>query len=198
MQLNEPLLRKVYEHITQHPLEWEQEVWSATEPDEDAEAHTFMVKQGTATYPVVATVQEPSCGTTACFAGWAVILGDSAAKLLVKPTCGIADEVLLGDGTVSRIDEAARESLGLTRDQAAKLFNGSNDIDDIEAVIDGSHHRTEMLRLPTNRVGWVNDKESDMTKLRIAAGLAVAGVITFGAVSLAGAGRHSGWVHTVE
>ncbi len=60
----------------------------------------------------------PVCGTRACVAGWAVILGDDPGVKAYG-----SDLVRLPDGTTERYSVRAAKLLGLTYDQSAYLFS---------------------------------------------------------------------------
>jgi len=76
----------------------------------------------------------PSCGTAMCFAGWTAYLDgftdvDGYERVMVNPTTG---ETLAMDG----IEEYATDSLDLTTYQADDLFEGGNELSDLEEIID--------------------------------------------------------------
>jgi hypothetical protein len=85
--MNVRLLRRVAKHILAEPRRYEQGVWCE------------------------ATTSSP-CGTTACIAGWAAILGE---KLDLK--------TIDHDDLYYRASSKARKLLNINRDQAARLFS---------------------------------------------------------------------------
>lgn len=80
------------------------------------------------------------CNTAFCFAGWAVQLGSEA-----KPRWASTDELwaskfddkedVLEDGTISA-ENRARRLLDLDYDQAEALFDGGNEIRDLERIVE--------------------------------------------------------------
>lgn len=66
----------------------------------------------------------PVCGTTACVAGWTVILGDD-------PRARITDYEVSFSGRTTTVADRARELLGLTSEQSGWLFDAYRDRDDI-------------------------------------------------------------------
>ena len=94
--LNEKLIACVLDHIEQHRDEYDQNRWCwIRDLGEDQEY----------------------CGTRACFAGWAVLLSTPVEKWHKLPT---------GPNNMSGYDYysvKAAELLGLTRSEAAYLFN---------------------------------------------------------------------------
>jgi hypothetical protein len=96
MEKNWPLIEKVLDHVTAHPDELDMGVWAQS---------------------------NAQCGTTACFAGWAIILGTNAE--LVNGNSYLnpdgADYCRL-DGEILEIDEVAAELLGLDGDQDDLFF----------------------------------------------------------------------------
>lgn len=98
--INVPLLRKTLEHITAHPEEWNQDVWA----------------------------KRTECGTACCLAGTALAIQgyefdwDNNGPLMSL----LGESFWLTDGR--GIDEAAIEELGLTNDEADRLFDGDNSL----------------------------------------------------------------------
>lgn len=86
------------------------------------------------------------CGSGMCFAGWAAQLGGGVWLLeVLKDDDARSIDILLKaepgeetrfDGTV-HIQDRARRILGLTIGEAENLFNGTNDLADIEDAIAG-------------------------------------------------------------
>lgn len=101
MAINAPLLRKVLEHITLHPDEWDQ--------------NSYAVK----------TYSPTACGTAYCVAGHAVVMTGHTLEFGNYRTayyCGIDD----GYETIAIV---ARKELGLSDAEAIILFNGENTLD---------------------------------------------------------------------
>lgn len=88
----------------------------------------------------VRDVEGNICGTSCCFAGWAVVLaGDKLIERQEKDGCRCAVCVELvaqtPDGHLWSIENRARDLLGLNFDQAQCLFEGGNDLDDLRAHV---------------------------------------------------------------
>lgn len=149
---NVPMLRKVYEHITQHPDAWDQERWGTARVD-----FTKRVRDsyGRFTRPSV----ETACKTAFCFAGHTVqMTGYEFQVAFFDPfTCedGVfpltkalemcqenketgdfsLDTVYLGDPEVTEavpVLHVAAHELGLTWDEADRLFNAHNCLQEIK------------------------------------------------------------------
>lgn len=67
-----------------------------------------------------------TCGTTACFAGWAVELSGKDA---------LAMEIDMNDPRDMPVREEAMELLGLTDEEAFALFEGTNGLDDLRMIV---------------------------------------------------------------
>lgn len=122
--LNIPLLRKTMEHIEELPARhevrfqdaehldtWNQDTWGRVFRDDNNEV----------------------CGTSACFAGWAIELDEP----------GALDEVIRLMDNMSRTPlrtptpaYVAARILGLTRQQAADLFAGGNSKELLRTYVD--------------------------------------------------------------
>ena len=78
------------------------------------------------------------CGTSACFAGWAVILGGYTTVLKDN------EHVVTGLGNprtgdtlgVLHIAQAAMLRLGLTPEQGQELFKATNSLEDLKRLVD--------------------------------------------------------------
>lgn len=134
------------------PSEWNQDVWIRTEHPDTGDRNVQIVHEEDAVL-----VQGWSCGTAACAAGH-ISLEDGGAPAFfwggeVQPVPpplnqhawyddiweAIGDtisesQMLFGD-QVEPIDEHARRALGLDADQANRLFDGSNDWDQMMYLI---------------------------------------------------------------
>ncbi len=107
---NVRLLREILADIVLKPKRWYQGAW--------AERHKRPDGKGW-------------CNTTYCFAGHAVVRagwrpvwdGDPDATRCRK------------DGEVKLIEDVAREVLGLTENQAEKLFDAPNDLGDLAKIV---------------------------------------------------------------
>lgn len=108
---NAPLLLKTLHHIEAHPEEWVQETWH--------------------------------CGTTACYAGHAVIIDGGewyphGSALLIARDDDPAEDVWhdpCGSTSVIQVAHRARHILGLTHEQAVRLFSYDNTLDDLRAEV---------------------------------------------------------------
>lgn len=102
-EINVPLLRKLLEHITAHPDEWDQQTWGRES-------------------------QQSACGTALCVAGHAAhslghpLVWDKAANYVAH---------CLVDGEVRSIPSVATHALGLSNRDAAHLFSGGNTLADL-------------------------------------------------------------------
>lgn len=94
--VNVPLLRKVMEHIAAHPEEWEQEEYA---------------------------VQRP-CGTAYCVAGTVAQWAGEEFAFECMPGDRIVAMSRLSSG--ERVEDFAREALGLSCTQAYHLFHERN------------------------------------------------------------------------
>lgn len=108
-QLNEPLLRKAYEYIREHPQDWSQKDW---------------------------WIQLEGCGTVMCLAGTACYLAgdsprmvpmDEGDRAVVLNDLGVnavssTGDVQTRDGQDWAIEDRARELLGIDAEQAATMF----------------------------------------------------------------------------
>ncbi len=115
---NVPLLRKVREHIGAHPEEWWQGSWRII-PDGSLTAPSARRAQR--------QVEQPFCGTTYCFAGWATTL----AGLEWINNFAVRDDA----GRYVDPGEAAADLLGLSDGEAFNLFHGGNDLAAIDHVL---------------------------------------------------------------
>ena len=91
--MNVELLRKVQKHILEEPKRFDMSTFAEW---------------------VMGSKYAPTCGTTACIAGWAVFLGKNVT--LSAETVRMTWTNALG------FEDAARELLGINRLQAEKLF----------------------------------------------------------------------------
>lgn len=79
------------------------------------------------------------CDTTACFAGHAAQLA-GWRPIIIAGYCSLVAK----DCRDLRVCEAAQNELGLTDEQAAALFSGRNDVEDLQRMVkdlvNGSDH----------------------------------------------------------
>ena len=99
---NVPLLRKVLEHITAHPEEWNQEWWAVKST-------------------------ESSCGTACCVAGWTVSWAGHGFQWDSEGR----SSVYLKEDDMRSIPHVAQDLLGLSPQQANTLFFSGNSLQDL-------------------------------------------------------------------
>jgi hypothetical protein len=116
---NAELAYRVLDHIDAHPEQWRQERW----------------------------LHKTSCGTVACFAGWAVVLAGGGVQI---DSGGNWLNVTLDDETFDRFSEAGCAALGIEDDEvpgvdpicdcgctdAPGLFDGTNSRDDLGRYVE--------------------------------------------------------------
>jgi hypothetical protein len=105
-KLNEKLIAKVLKHITEEPKRYDQNI--------------VAIQKGTAAveYNTLKNSHFPSCGTKACFGGWAVLLSAPNWKKLFRE-----------DGREGFSLGVARELLGLTDMEGDFLFDVTSSAD---------------------------------------------------------------------
>lgn len=122
LKVNVPLLRKALEHITEHPEEWDQEVWA----------------------------RPTSCGTACCLAGTAVLLAghEFAFTGPQEEALGLYWRTTEGE----QIEEVAQRELGLSDAYSALLFLPSNTLQTLwryaNELTDGEIEIPEKVRYP--------------------------------------------------
>ena len=126
---NAELLDAVIEQISKDKKHWDQGSWrdepiSADQPD-------LVTERGKKVLPI-------TCGTSFCFAGWAVQIGSETKPkwantyaLWANSHDNLAD---IENGTITASDRA-RRLLGLTIEQAGALFSGSNSLREIKTYV---------------------------------------------------------------
>lgn len=127
-----PLLRKVLEHVTEHPEEWRQAYWITGNLVVDG--RTYTGNEGLRRWYALedAGMEDRAtwCGTTACLAGHvAVTVLGGVPHFSGGPT--VTSYVKL-DGEVQYVQDVAQKALGLNSDQADRLFSaGNNSLGDL-------------------------------------------------------------------
>jgi hypothetical protein len=118
----------VLDYIEAHPEEWYQRAWI--------------------------------CGTTACYAGWTAILGNEGHE--VKVPGSIYDRTRYShielDGERVHVSDCAAGLLGVDNNQAFELFQGSNSLNTLKAVV-----REIFGPRPRVRKSKVQDTESTVS-----------------------------------
>lgn len=127
------LLERVLDHITSHPEMWDQNSWV----DVSSEA---LDAADPSSYTDPRVLQETMCGTTACLAGWSMLLSDDYAPVVELRTSvnNVPFSIITGiyelstGQTIPQIAEdnddnlvyqsRAADLLGVTPDQATYLF----------------------------------------------------------------------------
>jgi hypothetical protein len=102
---NLALLRKIFDHWRAHPEQFDQDTWASRDPDGNV---------------------------THCVAGWAVALSPECHIAWYTPVKGVsaAEWVYDRDGNHRLIRDLAEELLGLTYDEARRLFFGTDNFDE--------------------------------------------------------------------
>lgn len=104
---NVELAQQVLEQIEEHPDTWDQGYWAR---------------------------ETASCGTTHCFAGWAVALAEPDAQFAIDFD-GLGTGVIRRDGEPWEIKDAAIDLLGLTSWQADAMFWHSTTLDELREYV---------------------------------------------------------------
>lgn len=115
MTLNLALLNRTLAFIEEHPTLHQQEWWS------DNEIVPSDVTEPITEADVIADPETHVCGTTACFAGWATILGGYH-----QLRDGFAEVVVDETGRELHMEVAGQLVLGLTESQAYMMFGPFN------------------------------------------------------------------------
>ena len=81
--------------------------------------------------------QQNECGTTMCFAGWAVTLAGAKLEFFdIAPDIKRAYDCVLPDGQVRNISDYAAKLLGINETQREALFhNMNNNLDVIKDIV---------------------------------------------------------------
>jgi hypothetical protein len=148
--LDLPLLHKVMDHIIEHPEEHDQTIWASRRLDES----------GT------------PCGTKFCFAGHTVNMAMGPSERIVwhhqtwrvtgpecEPVPASADAVSVtgADGTPMLIATRAASLLGLTPQEADRLFFAANRVSQIRGIVQGLElaERCRLFRIEQRVAGAV-------------------------------------------
>lgn len=106
--LNVPLLRKVLEHITDNPEQWDQSNYA---------------------------ISDAACGTSYCVAGWTTVFTDHEIEWHWVPDedCPRGGPMMFGLRTTdgSSIHTVAARELGITTEASMALFCGTNTLADL-------------------------------------------------------------------
>lgn len=139
-RINAPLLTKVLHTVEQAP------VWDDDAEWDPSDVLVFMHAAGGAEVYLwdqrawIGVAQFPEddelieCGTTLCFAGFTALI--AGAEFAAGPVGhNYSGDVILDDGTQVTIERYAQSELGLTKEQADRLFYGENNLDSIRTVV---------------------------------------------------------------
>lgn len=138
-ELNVALLDEVRKFIGENKEKWDQELWGyvleQTVPDYQEAIQAFIDARESGQdskalldrMHAIELEPAPACGTRACFAGWTVLLRGATMTKGGDFVDDNYEEVWAGP--------AAQELLGLTNAEADALFQGTNDLEDIDEVI---------------------------------------------------------------
>lgn len=106
---------RVMDHITAHPEKHDQNVWIEQVSDQ------------------LDDPEDQTCGTAACFAGWATLL--SGDKPLFEGYRVAGAVISTATKRERRVANRAKELLGLTDTQADCLFYGGNTRAELEELV---------------------------------------------------------------
>lgn len=113
------LAGEIFDIIKFHESLWEQGSWF----DHDSVLLTTTV--GMSVEEWLDELENPTCGTTACVAGWAAI------KTAPRGSKVMTAAVIFPDGTQHVADELGRKALGLTYSEGVWLFDGDRSKDEV-------------------------------------------------------------------
>ncbi len=131
---NANMIRRVAQRIQTHLNQWNQKVWAGIEEENDEDYEAAKQKLIDALFRRTdddevryllsdAIVPEGVCGTKFCFAGHTVLEAGDAIVFDLEDL-DYTDMVRTPEGEYRTLEERARELLGLTTDQATRLFDG--------------------------------------------------------------------------
>lgn len=142
MTYNFNRMAQVMRFCRQHPESHDQKLWIGVDEVDHLDMATprgetdfgpasrddVVITTGEATANVI------SCGTTACFAGWTVLL-NPGDRLLVRPS-GDADDVLTADGQFCSVQARAADLLGLNENEADAVFCDTSTLEDVAEALE--------------------------------------------------------------
>jgi hypothetical protein len=136
---NMRLLNRVVDRI-QKGDDWDQEAWAKpTDVDLDdlpRADEVSMALPGTWARHTVRVMDPNVCGTAFCVAGHAVNMTHQAL-FLIEPNRDMADNFFdMKTGEVFGVEHRAAEILGLDEDEAMRLFDSDNTLDEILELVD--------------------------------------------------------------
>lgn len=132
-EINFKLLDEILEFIKVHPTVWKQAAWFA-HVDKKTGSTRFYVKEEEVT-------DANSCGTSFCFAGHVAIASGFPAPPKSN-NIAWARLVVTEEGSWTEdVSEFAQNVLGLDYDQADALFDGANDLGNLEWIVAVLHRK---------------------------------------------------------
>lgn len=142
-EYNAPLMRKIWEQITAHPEQWDQNFW-VSHPATHVGVHDRSDRiLGRVDLPEVEdtflrqTEEGDFCGTAYCVAGWAVYFeGSESARNALACLAGVeTDETFVDDEADELISREATRLLGLSDVEAHNLFWFKNSLSDVQNIM---------------------------------------------------------------
>ncbi len=109
---NFPLLRRIYEHVREHPDQFEMDAWYSLPGSDDDTVHARFRDREIKLWSGMTVDLEIPCGTACCIAGWAQQF----------------------TGEIGAPQFAGAAALGLEQDEADALFNLGTNAGAIEAL----------------------------------------------------------------
>lgn len=145
-EVNIELLEEILEFIKAHPKSWRQESWyKIVDTETGREKYSISVED---------VSEKNSCGAAFCFAGHVALAKGFPAPPLDNDS-EWTRKVIFSDGEwdwrTETVSEFARKQLGLDEIQAAALFDASNEIYDLENLVNA-------LKLNPELSGWHLDE----------------------------------------
>ena len=128
--------------LVENPERHEQDVWLGNyylTPDELRDGYTLELSldemRPYALQPLPMQPEEPNspwpvCGTTGCVAGWAAVLSAPPGSLVR------GSRILFPDGAFETLDRWVARRMGITREQAAYMFNPNRDTARLIRILD--------------------------------------------------------------
>ena len=102
--VNKELLNKVMDHILANQEQWKQNSWAT----------------------------KTECGTTYCFAGWAVVLSGYKPSFMLDYN---ETNYCIKNGISVPIELVAIEELGISSEESTQLFNGSSTLEELKDIV---------------------------------------------------------------
>jgi hypothetical protein len=122
--MNTELMAQVRDLIEKHPEQHTQGSWLNSPGDDWACRRAVLAGQA-----------RQSCRTTACVAGWAVLLTAPADAVIKDDAREPCAAVILPDGQHIMVSQYAREALGISQCQSSWLFAGHRSRSEVLAAL---------------------------------------------------------------